>query len=127
MQFVLLDDILSAVDAHTSRHLLHQVLQGPLVANRTIILVTHHVELVLPAASFLVELDAGKLVRAESRTPVEFEGVDSDSEDEVEVEVVEREAKDGGIEKEGWSTGVVEHSVYQTSVPFIHSDIRASG
>jgi hypothetical protein len=61
-----------------------------------------------------VELDAGNLVRVESRTPVAFEGEDSDDEDEVEVEDVERDAADGGIEKEGWSTGVVHHSVYQT-------------
>lgn len=39
---ILLDDVLSAVDAHTAKHL-YNSLKGPLLAHRTCILVTHAV------------------------------------------------------------------------------------
>ncbi|RCH99356.1 hypothetical protein CU098_007426, partial [Rhizopus stolonifer] len=42
-QNVLMNDILSAVDAHTAKHLLEKCLVGPLMKNRTRILVTHHI------------------------------------------------------------------------------------
>ncbi|KAI9226113.1 MAG: P-loop containing nucleoside triphosphate hydrolase protein, partial [Piptocephalis tieghemiana] len=42
---VLMDDVLSAVDAHTARHLYEQCLLGPLMRPRTLILVTHYVDL----------------------------------------------------------------------------------
>ncbi|KAH8823501.1 hypothetical protein DL96DRAFT_1698061, partial [Flagelloscypha sp. PMI_526] len=60
-KYVLLDDPLSAVDSHTSRFLFERLLSGPLLANRTVILVTHHVELVLPAASYLVRMLNGRI------------------------------------------------------------------
>ena len=50
---LLLDDVLSAVDAKTARHLV-ETLGGPLVANRTVILVSHAVSLVLPSVDGLV-------------------------------------------------------------------------
>ncbi|RXK42365.1 ATP-binding cassette transporter [Tremella mesenterica] len=59
---ILLDDVLSAVDAQTGRHLFTHCLQGPLVQGRTIILVTHAVSLVAPAASFVVILDSGSVM-----------------------------------------------------------------
>ncbi|BEI94008.1 uncharacterized protein CcaverHIS019_0604670 [Cutaneotrichosporon cavernicola] len=59
---VILDDVLSAVDAQTARHIYTHVLKGPLMKGRTCILVTHAVGLCLPAASFVVMLDDGKAV-----------------------------------------------------------------
>ncbi|KAG5732825.1 ATP-dependent bile acid permease, partial [Termitomyces sp. T112] len=59
---ILLDDPLAAVDMHTAQHLLNSCLAGPLARNRTIILVTHHINLCLPAASYLVELSQGKVL-----------------------------------------------------------------
>ncbi|KAK0184808.1 hypothetical protein F5146DRAFT_1073739 [Armillaria mellea] len=53
-KYVLLDDPLSAVDSHTARFLYERLLLGPLLANRTVVLVTHHVELVLPGTYYLV-------------------------------------------------------------------------
>lgn len=54
---VLLDDPLSAVDAQVGRHILHNcILNGPL-ADRTRILVTHHLE-VLPYADHIVVMDS---------------------------------------------------------------------
>ncbi|POS75874.1 hypothetical protein DHEL01_v205730 [Diaporthe helianthi] len=53
---LVLDDIFSAVDAHVGRHLLTHGLLGSLAEGRTRILATHHEELVLPAASYIVRL-----------------------------------------------------------------------
>ncbi|KAK8864683.1 hypothetical protein IAR55_001935 [Kwoniella newhampshirensis] len=53
---VYLDDILSAVDAHTSRFLYQECLQGSLLKDRTIVLVSHHVSLVLPCADYIISL-----------------------------------------------------------------------
>ncbi len=53
---VLLDDVLSAVDAHVARHLLTACLTGPLLQGRTRILVTHQVALTLPVADHALVL-----------------------------------------------------------------------
>ncbi|KAI0639291.1 multidrug resistance-associated ABC transporter [Trametes polyzona] len=60
-KYVLLDDPLSAVDSHTARFLYEKLFRGPLLANRTVILVTHHVELVLPGAHYLVRMLDGRI------------------------------------------------------------------
>lgn len=59
---VILDDVLSAVDAQTARHLYVNCLQGRLMRHRTVILVTHAVSLVAPAAQMVVMLDGGQVV-----------------------------------------------------------------
>ncbi|ODO08357.1 ATP-dependent bile acid transporter [Cryptococcus wingfieldii CBS 7118] len=62
---VYLDDILSAVDAHTAQNIFAECLQGGLLETRTTVLVTHHVRLVLPAASFIIALTKdGKVEQA---------------------------------------------------------------
>ncbi|KAF7296399.1 Multidrug resistance-associated ABC transporter protein [Mycena chlorophos] len=58
---LLLDDVLSAVDAHTAHHLYHTCLRGPLMRNRTVVLVSHHVQLCAPDAKYVVALDNGKV------------------------------------------------------------------
>ena len=61
---IILDDVLSAVDAQTARHIHNHCLQGPLIQGRTCIIVSHAVNLVAPSAAFIVMLDAGKVVAA---------------------------------------------------------------
>ncbi|WVQ77878.1 hypothetical protein IAR50_007581 [Cryptococcus sp. DSM 104548] len=62
---IYLDDILSAVDAHTAQYISTECLQGGLLQNRTSVLVTHHVRLVLPAASYIISLTKdGKIDQA---------------------------------------------------------------
>ncbi|THC90673.1 hypothetical protein EYZ11_009866 [Aspergillus tanneri] len=61
---LLLDDIFSAVDVHTARHLFVHALTGELAEGRTRILVTHHVQLCRPKANYLVCLDYGRVVFA---------------------------------------------------------------
>ncbi|GJJ70197.1 hypothetical protein EMPS_02546 [Entomortierella parvispora] len=56
---VLLDDCLSAVDAHTAEHIHEKCLTGPIMANRTCILVTHHVRLCIPTAKHIVLMSNG--------------------------------------------------------------------
>ncbi|KAJ7916824.1 multidrug resistance-associated ABC transporter [Mycena leptocephala] len=58
---LLLDDVLSAVDAHTAHHLYHSCLKGELMQGRTLILVSHHVQLCTPGASYVVALDNGRV------------------------------------------------------------------
>ncbi|TDL15864.1 hypothetical protein BD410DRAFT_816853 [Rickenella mellea] len=59
--YVLLDDPLSAVDSHTSRFLFDHLLLGSLLKGRTVILVTHHVKHVVPAAYYLVRMVDGRI------------------------------------------------------------------
>jgi hypothetical protein len=57
------------VDAHTAHHLYHECLTGDLMRGRSVILVSHHVQLCAPGASYIVALDNGR---------VQFQG-DSDT------------------------------------------------
>ena len=58
---VLLDDCLSAVDSHTAKHLFRHCIRGPLMTNRTCILVTHNIVLCVPEAQHVVVLANGKI------------------------------------------------------------------
>lgn len=58
---ILLDDCLSAVDSHTAKHIFREALTGPLMMDRTCILVTHNVALTAPQAAHVVVLDNGKV------------------------------------------------------------------
>lgn len=74
-QHVLLDDPLAAVDSHTAKHLTDKCLRGPLMKGRTIvcpscfrflppdiqILVSHHVELLLPITDYIVRILDGRI------------------------------------------------------------------
>lgn len=71
---VLLDDILSAVDAHTSKWIFEKALAGPLMKNRTCILVTHNVALCLPKAAFAVVLENGRMTASGSAQDVILSG-----------------------------------------------------
>jgi ABC-type multidrug transport system fused ATPase/permease subunit len=58
---LLLDDCLSAVDSHTAKHIFRQALTGPLMLNRTCVLVTHNVALTVPQSDYVVVLENGKI------------------------------------------------------------------
>lgn len=66
---LILDDVLSAVDAHVGRIMVDQALTGELAQNRTRILATHHADLCLPKANYLVRLSEGKVESVETMTP----------------------------------------------------------
>ncbi|KDR71589.1 hypothetical protein GALMADRAFT_792794 [Galerina marginata CBS 339.88] len=58
---LLLDDVLSAVDAQTANHIYHECLKGELMRGRSIILVSHHVHLCASGADYVVALENGRV------------------------------------------------------------------
>ncbi|KAG6849488.1 hypothetical protein H0H93_008015 [Arthromyces matolae] len=53
---LLLDDVLAALDVHTAKWIVNKCFVGDLVRGRTILLVTHNVNMVAPIADFVVSL-----------------------------------------------------------------------
>lgn len=58
---LLLDDCLSALDSHTAKWIFDNCIRGPLMHNRTCILVTHNLTLCVPLSRYVVLLDNGKV------------------------------------------------------------------
>ncbi|KAF3483947.1 multidrug resistance-associated protein 13 [Arthroderma uncinatum] len=71
---LIMDDIFSALDAHTGRHLHIHALTGELCQGRTRILVTHHVGLCLPQADYAVHLEHGVIKYAGSLAELQRTG-----------------------------------------------------
>ncbi|KAL2912111.1 Transporter of the ATP-binding cassette (ABC) [Polyrhizophydium stewartii] len=65
---VVMDDPLSAVDAPTAKHLFEECICGPLMADRTRILVTHAKALCAPRADYLVRVAKGTITHATAPT-----------------------------------------------------------
>ncbi|KUL82886.1 hypothetical protein ZTR_09009 [Talaromyces verruculosus] len=63
-KIVLLDDCLSALDSHTAKHVFFHAIKGPLMKDRTCILVTHQTQLTIPHCDYVILLENGT-VRAE--------------------------------------------------------------
>ncbi|ORX63009.1 PSS-domain-containing protein, partial [Hesseltinella vesiculosa] len=61
---LILDDCLSAVDAHTAKHIYQHCLMGDLMKHRTVLLVTHHVGLCIRGADYVVALQDGRVASA---------------------------------------------------------------
>ncbi|KAF7298743.1 ATP-dependent bile acid permease [Mycena indigotica] len=131
-RYVLLDDPLSAVDSHTSRFLYENCLRGPLLATRTVVLVTHHLELVLPAAHHLIRMLDGRIDAQGTVGELRSQGVLEDikheaaAEAEKEEQAIVAEAVDATadttaepkkprklVEDEHREVGTVKWSVYQ--------------
>jgi ABC-type multidrug transport system fused ATPase/permease subunit len=55
---------LSAVDAHTARHIVNSCLKGPLTTSRTLIMVTHATDLCVPVADEIVVMRSGGTIAA---------------------------------------------------------------
>lgn len=70
---VYMDDILSAVDAHTSHFIVKECLAGDLFKDRTVVLVTHHVGLCLPVSDFVVSLRDGAVEQAGPSSDVKLD------------------------------------------------------
>ncbi|KAL0960612.1 hypothetical protein HGRIS_005644 [Hohenbuehelia grisea] len=65
---ILLDDILSALDAQTSRWIVDTCFKGPLLKGRTVLIVSHNVALIEPVCSSVTTVDANGTVH-QSRNP----------------------------------------------------------
>ncbi|KAJ7693236.1 P-loop containing nucleoside triphosphate hydrolase protein [Mycena rosella] len=120
-KYVLLDDPLSAVDSHTSRTLYEKCLRGPLLANRTVVLVTHHVELVLPGAHYLVRMLDGRIDTQGTVKELRAQGVLDDIAHDAAVEVKKEELAvasetpaDELVEDEHREEGGVKWKIYKS-------------
>ncbi|KAJ2368208.1 hypothetical protein H4S01_001716, partial [Coemansia sp. RSA 2610] len=75
-RILLIDDCLSAVDAHTAKHILNECLVGrtQLMRGRTRVLVTHHVSACLPHADFVAALRSGRVALSGSPKELQMMG-----------------------------------------------------
>ncbi|WAR19116.1 MRP7-like protein [Mya arenaria] len=115
----LLDDPLSAVDAHVAQHLYQKCIMG-LLWGKTRLLCTHHTRY-LVNADLIIVLENGKIVKSEVLDSVELSSGVVDKEyspkDQTEAtETMSLGTVEGGtlVEEEGKETGVVKLGVYQT-------------
>ncbi|KAI0806225.1 multidrug resistance-associated ABC transporter [Irpex lacteus] len=106
---LLLDDVLSAVDAHTAHHLYYECLKGDLMKGRTIILVSHHVQLCAPGASYIVALDNGRL---------QFQGSQADF---MSSKVLQSLSQSGAVDKSDETEETKVHDIEEL-VPVESSD-----
>ncbi|KAF9106720.1 hypothetical protein BGX27_009048 [Mortierella sp. AM989] len=119
---ILLDDCLSAVDAHTAKWLFAKCLMGPLMQGRTRILVTHAVSLTLRGAAHVVVLRNGVVIANGTPNQVLEAGVLGDDVAHEEQALEEHSADDrtvAGIEEtedeSGANTPVASSSVSLTA------------
>ncbi|KAF8849022.1 ABC transporter-like protein [Acephala macrosclerotiorum] len=114
---LLLDDPLSALDHQTAEYIVRRCLAGPLVKDRTTILVTHRTELCLGMAKQAVQIDNGRATLLDPDT-IPFEELhrvkssDSANEDGEEHEKQNETAPDKFLEDEFRAHGGVQASVY---------------
>ncbi|KAG9126177.1 hypothetical protein FRC07_004584 [Ceratobasidium sp. 392] len=57
-EIIILDDVLSALDVHTSRWIVDNCFHGDLVSGRTMLIVTHNVAMVSEVADFVISLSS---------------------------------------------------------------------
>ncbi|THU95701.1 P-loop containing nucleoside triphosphate hydrolase protein, partial [Dendrothele bispora CBS 962.96] len=60
-EIILLDDVLAALDVHTSKWIVERCFKGDLIKGRTVLLVTHNLVLTQPIAGFVVSMKDGKI------------------------------------------------------------------
>jgi ABC-type multidrug transport system fused ATPase/permease subunit len=57
---LVLDDPFSALDSKTATSIVQKLFQGPLVQDRTVVLVTHRIDLIGPIANQIIEVNNGR-------------------------------------------------------------------
>ncbi|KAG7095647.1 hypothetical protein E1B28_006369 [Marasmius oreades] len=67
-EILLLDDVLAALDVHTSKWIVEKCFESDLVKGRTMILVTHNVAMVQPLADYVISLNDGRIASQGSIT-----------------------------------------------------------
>lgn len=110
---MLLDDPLSAVDSHTASWLLHRCFMSPLVDGRVIILVTHHLDLVGPAASQVIELESGTVSKISIQKPAELTPAQMEELKVPPPRVDDQAPNSRLVQDESMASGSVSWSVYK--------------
>ncbi|KAI9282335.1 P-loop containing nucleoside triphosphate hydrolase protein [Sporodiniella umbellata] len=130
-QNVLMDDVLSAVDAHTAKHLYERCLMGPLMMGRTRILITHHVRLCSKGADYVVHLDynvAGTPNGLRELGYLEAEEEDVEEEEAEEEKTIEETLPAGKqdekkprtlVEEESRASGMVKIRLYKMYIKLV--------
>ena len=118
-KILLLDDPLSALDQQTAESIVQKLFAGPLMKGRTVLLVTHRVDLVLGMAAQLIELNSGiATVMGNDEPPAEFlqRTKSAVSAEETDQKVLKQRkaaaVPDKFIEEEHRARGGVKASVY---------------
>lgn len=118
-RILLLDDPLAALDHDTASLIVRRFLQGPLATGRTIVMVTHRDELVLPIADQVVEIEEGRArilsteeIQEELEHPHNSQDDDAKRADlEARIDPAEMDEDEGEPEEAGL-TGTVKWRVY---------------
>jgi ABC-type multidrug transport system fused ATPase/permease subunit len=117
-KILLLDDPLSALDQQTAETIVQKLFAGPLMKGRTIVLVTHRVDLVLGIAEQLIDLENGiATVMDNDEPPAEFlqrtiSAVSTDEADQKQVKQRKKAVPEKFVEDEHRAQGGVKASVY---------------
>ncbi|KAJ2730836.1 hypothetical protein IW152_004972 [Coemansia sp. BCRC 34962] len=92
-RILLIDDCLSAVDAHTGKHILMECLLGqtPLMLGRTRVLVTHHVSACMPHADYMAVMHDGRVTACGTPDEVQSRGGMSCEIQELELELLRKQ------------------------------------
>jgi ABC-type multidrug transport system fused ATPase/permease subunit len=121
-RILFLDDPLSALDHNTAEYVVRRCLQGPLVQDRIVVLVTHRTTLVQPIADQLIEIKDGYAKVYDKQSISSVDAIDDDdvtanNEDEVaESEEVSAAVPDKFIEDEHRAEWGVQARVYWTYI-----------
>jgi hypothetical protein len=126
---------LAAVDTHTAQQIVHECFTGCLAKNRSIILVTHHSNLCLPVASYVVDLEAGQIHQhganptakqstTEEIAPVERQQNASDSSPTLYIPELAADKGSSGTATPAYSEGSESTSV---GIKLIEDEARAEG
>lgn len=111
---VMLDDPLSALDHDTARFIVRELLEGPLMQGRTVLLVTHRTDLLHGRARQWIEMDHGRAIAHEPNQEDELRLQRSST---VETEPEQHDGNDQAKDKEDAAT----------PDKFIEDEHRASG
>ncbi|KAI8387430.1 P-loop containing nucleoside triphosphate hydrolase protein [Blakeslea trispora] len=135
-QTILMDDVLSAVDAHTAKHLYEKCLLGPLMVNRTRVLVTHHVKLCIKGSAYIVHIDNGRAalmghpseLRQSGQLSTILEDEEAEDQDELEENAEEEIAIEQTIPSQSSETEQSDAAKDQKKPrTLVQDEVRATG
>ncbi|KAI0085661.1 hypothetical protein BDY19DRAFT_964983 [Irpex rosettiformis] len=80
-EIVLLDDVLAALDVHTSKWIVERCLKGDLIKGRTVLLATHNIRLVQPVVEFVVSLGTDGCIADQGSTSSVLSAIEEEKEE----------------------------------------------